>query len=85
MWNDFLRKMKDDLGVSAEDVLGAFASLSSEDLAKPPAETVDKVVMALGLNDQQAAMAKQYFSELIQKTKTDRSVRKFPLPADRLI
>lgn len=70
VWNDFLRKMKDDLGVTAEDVLGAFSALSNEDLAKPPTETLDKVVMALGLNDQQAQMAKQYFSELIQKTQT---------------
>lgn len=68
VWNDFLRKMKDELGVSADDVLNAFTSLSEEDLAKPPTETVDKVVMALGLDGQQAAMAKKYFSELIQKT-----------------
>jgi flagellar hook-length control protein FliK len=70
VWTDFLRKMKEDLGVSAEDVLHAFGSLSKEDLAKPPTETVDKVVMALGLNDQQAMLAKQYFQELIHKTQS---------------
>lgn len=69
VWNDFLRKMKNDLGVTAEDVLNAFSSLSAEDLAKPPEQSVDKVVMALGLDGQQAMLAKQYFSELIQKTK----------------
>lgn len=69
VWNDFLRKMN-DLGVSAEDVLHAFGSLSEQDLAQPPEQTVDKVVMALGLDGQQAQMAKQYFHELIAKTKS---------------
>ena len=68
VWNDFLRKMN-DLGVSAEDVLGAFGSLSEQDLSLPPEQTVDKVVMALGLDAQQAAIAKQYFNELISKTR----------------
>lgn len=68
VWSDFLRKMKNELGVSAEDVMGAFDSLSAEDLAKPPTETVDKVVMALGLSPQQTQMAKQFFMELIQRT-----------------
>ncbi len=48
VWTDFLRKMKEELGVSAEDVLDAFASLSPEELALPPQQNVDKVVMALG-------------------------------------
>jgi len=69
VWNDFLRKMN-DLGVSAEDVLHAFGSLSEKDLALPPEQTVDKVVMALGLDGQQAALAKQYFTELVAKTKS---------------
>ncbi len=68
VWNDFLRKMKEELGVTAEDVLNAFTSLSEEDLAKPPTQTVDKVVMALGLSDQQAQLAKQYFLQLIDRT-----------------
>lgn len=70
VWNDFLRKMKEDLGVSANDVMSAFASLSAEDLAKPPEQTVDQVVLALGLNDQQAMLAKQYFQELIDRTQS---------------
>lgn len=69
VWNDFLRKMN-DLGVSADDVMRAFASLSPEELAKPPTQTVDKVVLALGLDGQQAAMARQYFQDLIAKTKS---------------
>jgi len=68
VWNDFLRKMQDELGISAEDVMNAFRSLSEEDLAKPPQQTVDKIVMALGLDGQQAQVAKQYFTELINKT-----------------
>ncbi|MGZ3721479.1 MAG: flagellar hook-length control protein FliK [Bdellovibrionales bacterium] len=69
VWNDFLRKMN-DLGVSAEDVLHAFGSLSEKDLAQPPEMSMDKIVSALGLNGQQATLAKQYFGDLIAKTKS---------------
>ncbi len=70
VWNDFLRKMKDDLGVDAEDVLKAFASLTDEELAQPPQETVNSVVSALGLDNGQSALARQYFTELVDKTKS---------------
>ena len=69
-WGDFLQKMNDELGVSAKNLLEAFSSLSSEELAKPPTENLDKVVMALGLNDQQALLARQFFQQLIQQTET---------------
>lgn len=68
VWNDFLRKLKEEFGVTAEDVLNAFSSLSAEELAQPPEENVDKVVMALGLDPQAAQVAKQYFNELLKKT-----------------
>lgn len=70
VWNDFLRKMKDDLGVDAEDVLEAFSTLSNEELAQPPQETVNAVVQALGLDGSQAQMARKYFTELVDKTKS---------------
>lgn len=70
VWTDFLRKMKDDLGVSPEDMLEAFQSLSDEDLAQPPQASVDKIVMALGLNDQQAQLARQYLQNLVEKTRS---------------
>ncbi len=69
VWNDFLRKLS-GLGISVEDVMGAFASLSEKELAQPPAQSVESVVAALGLNDQQALLARQYFGELIQKTQS---------------
>lgn len=71
VWNDFLRKMKDDLDVSAEDVLSAFAELSDEELAQPPQETINAVVTALGLNAEQSQTAKNYLSDLIAKTKSN--------------
>lgn len=67
VWNDFLRKMN-DLGISAEDVMGAFASLTDQELAQPPEQSVDKVVMALGLDPAQAQLARQYFNDLVHKT-----------------
>lgn len=68
VWNDFLRKMKEELGVSAEDVVDAFSSLSIEELSQPPQQTIDKLVAALGLDPQASQMAKQFFNELITKT-----------------
>ena len=70
VWNDFLRKMKDELGVMPEDVLHAFTQLSNEDLALPPQQTLDKVVMALGLTGQEAQVAKSHFQELVTKTQS---------------
>lgn len=68
VWSSFLRKMKEELGVSAEDVLGAFDSLSAEELSKPPRETVDKIVLALGLSPDQTQVAKRLFLDLINRT-----------------
>ncbi|MGE0526195.1 MAG: flagellar hook-length control protein FliK [Bdellovibrionales bacterium] len=70
VWNDFLRKMKDEFDISAEDVLMAFSALSEEDLAKPPQQSVDQIVVALGLTGHDAAQAKRHFQELIQKTQS---------------
>lgn len=70
VWNDFFRKMNDELGLSIEDVLGAFSELSDADLNAPAQQSVNKVVMSLGLVGQDAALAKQYFGELMQKTKS---------------
>lgn len=70
VWNDFLRKMKEDLDVDAADVLEAFATLSDEQLAQPPQDTVNAVVANLGLDGSQAALARKYFNELVNKTKS---------------
>lgn len=68
VWQDFLRKMKDKLGVNAEQILKAFGSLSKEELNLPPEKNIGKLVGFLGLNPQQAEMAKGFFRELIQRT-----------------
>lgn len=67
-WNDFLHKMKSKLGVSAQDILAAFKSLTKEELSRPPEQNIAKLVQHLGLNDQQAATARLLFQELIVKT-----------------
>ncbi len=73
VWNDFLRKMN-DLGVSADDVMTAFASLSEEELKAPPEDTVAQMVNVLGLNvgltEKDTSLAKQAFTDLISKTKS---------------
>ena len=67
-WNSFLHKMKEKLGVSAQDILSSFKSLNQEELKQPPEQNIAKMVQQLGLNDQQAAMAHQFFKELIVRT-----------------
>lgn len=69
-WNEFLRKMNDELGISADKVLEAFQSLDENALAAPPEENVDQLVLALGLNSQQADMARKMFMDLLEKTKS---------------
>lgn len=70
VWTDFLRKMKEDLDIDAQDVLNAFQGLSDEELAQPPQDTVNAVVANLGLDGSQAALARKYFNELVTKTKS---------------
>jgi hypothetical protein len=67
-WNSFLHKMKEKLGVSTSDILHAFKSLSEDELKQPPEQNINKLVAQLGLNDQQAVMAHQFFKDLIVKT-----------------
>lgn len=67
-WNSFIHKMKEKLGVSAQDLLAAFKSLTKEELMQPPEQNIEKLVQQLGLNDQQMAMARQFFKELIVRT-----------------
>ena len=70
IWNNFLGQMN-SLGVSAEKIVKAFSSLTAEELSKPPEQTVDKLVLALGLNPTQAQAAKAFFNELLTKTKSN--------------
>jgi flagellar hook-length control protein FliK len=68
VWNDFLRKMG-DIGVSADDIVQAFSTLNKDELGQAPEQSVDKIVMALGLDSHQANLARQAFNDLLQKTK----------------
>lgn len=70
VWNDFLRKMNDELGVTADKVLEAFSSLNESELNSPPEQNVEKLVMALGLNPQQSEVAQKLFTDLIKKTQS---------------
>lgn len=67
-WSDFLRQMKNELDVSASDILSAFQSLTEEDLKLAPEQNIHKMVAQLGLNPQQSMMASQMFMQLIDKT-----------------
>jgi flagellar hook-length control protein FliK len=70
VWHDFLRKMKDDLDIGADELLEAFSSLSDEELSAPPQYSVDKIVMALGLVGNDAEVARKHFMNLVNKTKS---------------
>lgn len=67
-WQQFLQKMDSDLGVSAEDILFAFQSLTAEELAQSPEKNVDKLVESLDLNPAQSQVAAQLFTDLLAKT-----------------
>ena len=70
VWNDFLRKMNDELGITADKVLEAFSSLTEKELSAPPEQNVEKLVMALGLNPQQSEVAQKLFTDLLKKTQS---------------
>lgn len=67
-WQKFLQKMKSELGVSAEDILKAFQSLTPQELQQPPEKNVAKLVETLGLNPEQSQTATQLFQNLLQRT-----------------
>lgn len=65
---NFLKRMKNELGVGPTDIMNAFAALSPQDLQMPPQVNINKIVDALPVNEMQKPMARQIISEMIIQT-----------------
>lgn len=67
-WQRFLQKMKSELDVSAEDILVAFQNLSPMELQQSPEKNIEKLVQSLDIEIEKAPVARQLFTDLIQRT-----------------
>ncbi|MCB0348974.1 MAG: flagellar hook-length control protein FliK [Bdellovibrionales bacterium] len=63
----FLDSMERELGVEPEQVLAAFAAMSSEALLLPPEQSTSEFVNALELNPDQVPKAQTLYSGLLQE------------------
>jgi flagellar hook-length control protein FliK len=64
----FLKKMEEDVGVGAGQIVAAFSQLSANDLVAPPEESVEKIVDQLGLDSSERGRALELFQNLLQQT-----------------
>lgn len=64
----FVRKMKDEVGVDAHDIMKAFASLEPQELALPPEQNLEKILSQLELDGDQKVKAHTLFENLMKQT-----------------
>ncbi len=64
----FLKKMEEDVGVDAGQIVTAFSQLSANDLLAPPEASVEKIVDQLGLDSSDRGRAIGLFQNLLQQT-----------------
>lgn len=64
----FIRKMKDEVGVDAQAIMKAFGSLSSEELALPPEQNMQRLLGELDLSGEQQLKAQNLFGDLLKQT-----------------
>lgn len=67
----FMKKMKDQFGVSPIELTKAFSKLSNEELALPADQTVEKVVGQLDLSNSQKIEATNFFRKMIQDSSAE--------------
>lgn len=66
-----LKRMKEEFGLDAEDVVVAFAALTPQELNQPPEANLEKLIQALPLDPGQQAQARLYFEEMLRQTAAD--------------
>ncbi len=64
----FLKRMKDEFNLDAEQIVKAFSELSSDELLQAPELNLDKLIQALPLNPEQQVMAKAIFQDMLKQT-----------------
>ncbi len=63
-----LKKMKEEFGLDAEQVVQAFAQLTPQELAQPPEASLDKLIQSLPLSPEQQNQARLYFQQMLKDT-----------------
>lgn len=64
----FLQKMKDQFGLDAEQIVGAFAQLTPQELEQPPELSLNKLLEALPLAPEQKEQARAIFEDMLKQT-----------------
>lgn len=65
---NLLKKMKEEFGLDAEQVVEAFSALTPQELMSPPEASLEKLIQALPLTPEQQAQAKMYFQQMLKDT-----------------
>lgn len=68
----FLEELKDNFGVTPEQLVAAMATLSPKDLELPPEQNVGKIIDQLKLNPLQKMQAKKLFENMVIETEHSR-------------
>ncbi|MBX7231958.1 MAG: flagellar hook-length control protein FliK [Bdellovibrionales bacterium] len=68
VYQDFFKKMENDLGVTPAQILKAFAKLTPDELQQPPENNIEKIVENLSLNPQEQEVARFFFHEMLKKS-----------------
>lgn len=66
----FLRKMREELGVDASEVVDALSSLSQQELAQHPIANLTKILDKLQLSGAQREKAELFFLDFLKQTST---------------
>lgn len=64
----FIQKMRDEVGVDANDITEALQNLTSQELAMPPAQNIEKILDSLGLVGEQREKAQFLFQDFLKQT-----------------
>ena len=64
----FLRKMEDELGIDASQIVAAFSQLSAAELMAPPEETVGRVLDQMGLEGERRGKALFLFQDMLKQS-----------------
>lgn len=65
---NFLLKMKQELNIAPEELINAFAKLSTEELLSPPEESLEALLQNLDLNVEEQQKARILFHQMLKQT-----------------
>ena len=65
---DFLRKMEEELGIDANQIVTALSQLTMNELMMPPEKTVEKVLDQMGLGGKKREKALFFFQDMLKQS-----------------